>query len=531
MTTREYLGAFDEIVDAPLDTKRAEAKSIIRVQAGEISRLADEAERALVHSGLPIFRRAGSLVRPICEALPAAHGRTTIVAKLRALTRDTMVDCLNRVAKFERYDARRKAMIVIDPPTAVASLLLEREDAWTFRRVAGLATAPTLRPDGSILAIPGYDEPTGLFLIPDHGLRMPAIAENPSRDDALTALELLRDLLSEFPFVSDLDRAVALSGLMTAMLRNAMSTAPLHLIRAHTAGSGKSYLIDVFAVIANGRLCPVITTGPNEEEAEKRLGALLRDGVSIISLDNASGELGGNALCQITERPIIRMRILGLSEVPEFECRSAIFATGNNLRLRDDMTRRAVVCNLDAKLERPELREFRFDPVTRVQENRGRYVAAVLTIARAYRAAGSPLVCGPIGSYAEWSQNARSALIWLGEKDPVQSMEMARAEDPVLGNIRELMSHWRDHLETPGNYTTQAIIAHAVEKDQLSDKFVRPEFRDCLIRIAGDGGSVSSLRLGKWLARHAGRIVDGYRLDMVSGKHGARFFLARTAAV
>jgi putative DNA primase/helicase len=88
------------------------------------------------------------------------------------------------------------------------------------------------------------------------------------------------------------------------------------------------------------------------------------------------------------------MRILGLSECPEFEVRTALYARGNNLRLRDDMTRRAVVCNLDAEVERPELRKLSFDPLVRAQENRGRYVAAVLTIVRAYRAAGSSPVCG-----------------------------------------------------------------------------------------------------------------------------------------
>ena len=57
----------------------------------------------------------------------------------------------------------------------------------------------------------------------------------------------------------------------------------------------------------------------------------------------------------MTERPLVRMRILGKSEVPEFECKAAIFATGNNLILVGDMVRRAVICTLDAGVERPEL--------------------------------------------------------------------------------------------------------------------------------------------------------------------------------
>src|SRR3954453_2478386 len=123
-----------------------------------------------------------------------------------------------------------------------------------------------------------------------------------------------------------------------------------------------------------------------------------------------------------------------------------IFATGNNLTLVGDMVRRAVICTLDAGIERPELRSFESDPIERVAADRGAYIAAILTISLAYRAAGSPKVCGPVGSYAQWSAAVRAPLIGLGQPDPVDSMETARAEDPELSAIRELFGFWREHL-------------------------------------------------------------------------------------
>ena len=155
-----------------------------------------------------------------------------------------------------------------------------------------------------------------------------------------------------------IDRAVALSGLITAVARGGLPVAPLHVFRASTPGTGKSLLVDVAATIATGRPCPVIAAGKDAEETEKRLGALLRDGVPIISIDTVEGELGGDMLCQVTERPLVRVRILGLSEAPEFECKATVFAMGNGLTLLGDMTRRAVLCSLDAGVERPELRRF-----------------------------------------------------------------------------------------------------------------------------------------------------------------------------
>lgn len=508
---------------------------VIEIVAGEIPRMVDQAEAALIGAESPIFTRGSHLVRPITETVPAAKGRLTTIAKFRELCRESLIDSLSSVAQFQRFDARSSSWKPADPPGQVAQTLLVREGRWRFPRVAGVITTPTLRADGSILTQAGYDPATRLFLAPDQGLSMPAVAEQPTRSDAEAALRLLTDILASYPFVSPVDRAVALSGIITAVVRGALPAAPMHVIRAHTPGTGKSHLVDVAAAIATGRFCPVIAAGRTAEETEKRLGALLRDGVPIISIDNATGELGGDMLCQITERPLVRIRILGQSEAPEFECKATVFATGNNVVLLGDMTRRAVLCNLDAGVERPELRAFAFDPTARVMERRGDYVAAIITIARAYRSAGSPAVCKAIGSYGEWSDMVCSPLVWLGEADPIDSMETARGEDPELASIREVFGHWRDHLQIGDGerYTANRISTIACEKSALGanaglagSDFVRPEFRDVLLRIAGEGGNVSTRRLGRWCSKISGRIVNGYKLIMQpDSSNGSRFSL------
>ena len=89
-------------------------------------------------------------------------------------------------------------------------------------------------------------------------------------------------------------------------------------------------------------------------------------------------------LCQLTERPLVKIRILGRSEMPECECQTTVFATGNNISLKGDMVRRGLTCNLDTLSERPELRSFKIDPLHQVMSDRKSYVAAALTIIRAY---------------------------------------------------------------------------------------------------------------------------------------------------
>ena len=505
---------------------------VIRVSGGNLPRAVAATERALLAANAPIYTRADTLVRPVVDTVPASDGRTTTTVRFRAMCPPSMTDHAARVARFQRFDKRSDDWVDVNPPPDVMAALLARDGEWSLPPVAGIITTPTLRPDGSILDRPGYDPATRLLLVEDIELRMPAVPEQPTKADALRALDLLIELLDGFPFVGPLDRAVALSGIMIGVLRGAMDVAPLHAIRAHTPGDGKSFLVDLISLIATGRRCPVITAGKTEEESEKRLGSMLRDASAIVSLDNVNGELGGDMLCQMTERPVVRIRILGKTETPELECRSAVFATGNNLTLVGDMTRRTVLCSLNSGVEQPELREFTFRPDERIRADRGAYVAAVLAIARAYIVAGSPRVCGPIGSYEQWSARVRAPLIWIGEADPVKTMEQAREEDPELSAIRELHGQWREHLPWDLPMTSNAIAQAACVRDPggsftgIGD-FKVPEFRDLLLRQAGEAGKVNTLRLGKWLGRISGRVVDGFVLGMKSdAHHGNRYWLS-----
>lgn len=103
------------------------------------------------------------------------------------------------------------------------------------------------------------------------GTRFPSIPRDPDRGTALRALGYLKDLISTFPFVTAADRAVALSGILTALIRRSLPTAPLHAFNAPTAGSGKSLLVDIASSISTARPAPVIAQGKSEEEMEKRL--------------------------------------------------------------------------------------------------------------------------------------------------------------------------------------------------------------------------------------------------------------------
>jgi putative DNA primase/helicase len=500
----------------------------IRLRDGQLPRIVEETERALIASGMPIFTRAGALVCPVIEHVPAANGGQTVTARLREFKSDSFIEWVAKAAIYQRYNQRRKAWGDVDPPVQVVQMLLGREHSWSFPRVAGVITTPTLRADGSLLDAPGYDARTELFLSPN--VSLPPMPARPSKDEARAALDLLKSLLVEFSFQQkQLDQAVALSGILTALLRGSLPAAPIYLVRASTPGTGKSYLVDVIAAIATGQVCPVISASSNSEESEKRIGAVLLSGSPIVSLDNLTHDLGSEILCQVSERPVVRIRVLGRSEMPNCECHTAMFATGNNVSFKGDMVRRGLLCNLETLQERPELREFKQDALARASADRATYVAAALTIVRAYLVAGAPSVCGAYGSYGLWSTMARRPLVWLGEPDPVASLDTIRDEDVELSNIHEFFDLWKDYLRLDTPYTTARLLE--IANEQVSPVVSHP-LKEFFLKVAARRGKeteISPERAGQWMRRISGRVVNELRLVREQGRaHTAIFRLVET---
>ena len=188
----------------------------IVVTSGELPRVVNEAQEALLGLGREVYQRGGLLVRPLL--LPTIPPNDDW--HLTPLTRPWLVEALTCAARFLKWDARAKAYVPIDAPDDVADALLSRGGNWKLPILSGITKTPFLRRDGSICETPGYEAASGLLYKPGNQ-DFPAILQQPSRDDALAALALLEHLLDEFPFVGPADRSVALSALLTILDRRA----------------------------------------------------------------------------------------------------------------------------------------------------------------------------------------------------------------------------------------------------------------------------------------------------------------------
>jgi putative DNA primase/helicase len=491
------------------ESKRSRAHlPLFRIAGDAYADLAEDIELALMMSDVPLFRRGDHLVTPAVREVDGADGQRTMTALLKDVRVEYLREFMNRAARFEGYNIRNRAWFPTQPPKFIADLILARSPEWRFREIAGILTAPTLDPNGRLLAEPGYDPVTRLFFteLPT----LPKIAEAPDKGAAMQALAELTALLTGFDFIDQPSRAVALSAILTLVCRGALPSAPMHAISAPTPGSGKSYFFDIASVIATGRRCPVITPGRHTDEMEKRIGGVVLAGQPCVSLDNVTGVLSSALLCQILERPRVMIRLLGSSALVEIEARVTWFATGTNLRIVDDLTRRTLLGRIDTGLERPELRHFANDPVATAMRERGRYIAHCLTIVRAYIAAGQPGRLPRLASYETWSDFIRSALVWLGAADPCDTIGQMRENDPDLQDRRAVFEAWPAYDKA---YRVAELITLCDPQGDMFKTEAGRMLADALQAVApGTKGGIEPTMLGKWLGANKDRILDGKKL-------------------
>lgn len=388
------------------------------MRGGDLTAIVDRAEQALL-STQGIYQRSGVLTRAI--KLDRAIGDTPRDVKREMGS--TMLITVNETWLIEQMGKTLKwfsssngsGPVPADPKPLYARTLLKRGE-WRFPVLRGVVTAPTLARDGRIIETPGFDRESGLLMDILPG-SFPPVSVNPMKDDALAALERLAHPLRDFPFVSDAAKSVALSALLTALVRMSLMTAPLHGFDAPAAGTGKSLLAEMAGLLASGFKPPALSQGKSEEEDEKRLSTILFAGDPVIHIDNCDRAITGDFLCSMLTQEIVQARILGLSERRVLPCTALVLASGNNLTLAGDTSRRAVMCRLDAGVEKPENRRFSFDCHEEVKAGRPELVVAGLTILRAYIVAGKPEKLTPMGSFDHWEW-IRGALVWLGCAEP-----------------------------------------------------------------------------------------------------------------
>ena len=165
-----------------------------------------------------------------------------------------------------------------------------------------------------------------------------------------------------------------------------------------------------------------------------------------------------------------------------------------------------MIAHLDADCENPYQRQFADNPLARILRDRGRYIAAALTLCKAFKVSGDPPEAR-LASFEHWSDTVRSAIVWAGGGDAVRTIAAITADDPERECHAAVLAAW-DKTFGGGEVTVTDLIEAAGKRDRIGT-LVSPDLHGALMTVAAaKGGGLSNQRLGYWLRGHRDKILN-----------------------
>ena len=428
------------------------------------------------------------------------------------LTENRLRHVLALVADWRKLNANNQ-LVPAHPPIAVVKNLLATPNP-ALPVLAGVVTAPVFGRDGTLVTVPGYHPSTRLLFEPPEDFVSPAISATPGTADVAAARGLLLDdLLGDFPFTSEAERAHALALLLLPFMREMIDgPTPLHMIEKPTPGTGASLMVEVIAEVALGATPSFMAEGRDDDEWRKRLTAKLRAMPAMVVIDNLNLRLDSGALSAALTMPAWEDRVLGVSEMTRFPIRCVWVATGNNPQFSHEMARRIVRIRLDAHVDQPWRRkagDFRHADLRGwTKANRSRLIAACLTLGQAWIAAGRPRQSErSLGSFDNWAAVMGGLLGVAGVPGFLTNLdETYETADAEGATWRAFIGAWWDR------HGTADVGTADLHQVALTCEPPLP---------LGDGGERSQrTRLGKALGRMRDRIfaVGSLKLRVRAGR-------------
>lgn len=500
----------------------------ICVNGRQMREVVEDSLLALTQQNVPpvVYMRSGNLVRLKRDE----KGRATIGELSEAGLRGR----LERSANYFAVNGEGAEFIEPPPITVVKDILAlnvnEELERLEYRQLPGLdavVESPVIRPDGSVLLTPGYDPRTQLFYAPAPALLDLRVEDRPTPEAVAAAVEIVQEVVVDFPFADDASRANFWAYLITLFVRPAIAgKVPLAMFDKPTPGTGGSLLAEAAVTIATGREVEMVGAPHDEDEWRKLVSTMLGAGDAVVVVDNVEHTLESDALARVITCGEWADRQLGSLDKLRSPSRAVWAVTGNNVALGRNIVRRVYQIRLDAQMPDPHRRRHFKHPelLPWIMENRRRIVAAVLTICRAWFAEGRPVAADvPVmGSFETWSRTVGGILAHAGV-------------DGFLGNLESMLSEsgeesspWEAFLTALGaEYGAVPFSIGQVEKDLMTKAALRevlPAELSVLLQILPGSSPVHDdrvrvdarfkIRLGKAFRKRSGmRFGDGIYVE------------------
>jgi hypothetical protein len=211
--------------------------------------------------------------------------------------------------------------------------------------------------------------------------------------------------LVDFPFVSPMHKAHALATAILPFVRNMIDgPTPIHVCTKRLPGEGASLLMTVLMYPALGNSVARVPPPADESEWRRTLTSVLRSDPRTLLIDNAR-KLDSGALAGAITSSVISDRIVGTSITASIPINCVWMATGIDLEMSEEITRRSVLIVLDSGTPHPSLREgFKIPQLQKwVRANRRILVVALLIIIQSWIDAGCPPSRRKLGGFESYA--------------------------------------------------------------------------------------------------------------------------------
>jgi len=407
-----------------------------------------------------------------------------------------MQHLIGEVGYWER-EFKPDLWIPCRPPKAVAEHMVAdpRPRLPYLRR---LVRVPVFDSTGGLVMQPGFHEESGLFLAP-RGLQLARVPHAPSRTAIAGAKSLLYELVEDFPFVAEADRTNAIIFGMLPYVRDLIfGPTPLHLFTKPYPGSGATLLVQALYYPAIGRRAAMQSLPTTEVEAEYRMTATLLSSPDVVVFDNIRETLDSGQLATAFTATMWEGRQIRTSNLLVLPINNGWAATGNNVKVSDEIARRAVPIRLDPLTDHPFDRTGFRHPnlIAWIDDHRSELVHANLTLGQAWVAEGMPRGSLVVGMYEDWS-----------------GVGSGIAEVAGLPDLRDNWDEWNESRPSDANLIRKVVAAWRME---FGDRNVKARellpIIGLLLDIDPAGERASETALGIRIRGMQGRVVDGFEI-------------------
>ncbi len=463
-----------------------------------------------------IFKRGNQLVEVASMPIPDSSMKSSVNTQkhITPIKPGRLVTLIHQHAQVKRQNKKGETFLC-DLPLKFCTLLLEQtNEQWTtIEELDGITRVPVVEPNGTLITTPGYHRRSRLYIDIEQDDWHPVAHPE----------ETLMQWFTHFPFETNMDRAIHMAALLTALIRPLLKTAPAFVYNATAAGTGKTMLARCCGLLAFG-FEPTLSGYPYENaELNKRLDSMILCGKQIVVFDNINRSFGNDQICQLLTTSQVDIRKLGSNEELALPNKLLIFGTGNNIMLSADMDRRTLICHLDANMEHPQSRQFEFHPEKKVLKRRKEMIMAALQmISHAYKQ-------GPVtkraGSFESWGVVA-DAVFHITGLNVADRLMYPDDLPPEKESFIELVEHWYDAglglltaKEISQAYERRFDIGGNAKLITLSEIIVGA------LSLKHNRRTITHTAIGKYLSSKKNMIAGPYKLVKIShGNKRASFY-------